>query len=737
MNELNELSWIDLQRIELMWANLGRAEVLRGLDGAAAAHPAIRGQAQAIAEAIRSHARALGSDRELTPLVHNYLRGVLGWSAERLLTIRWPERPWIGLLRPLARAEAIRRNAALFRGALATSVRAYVLLNDQRRVLAEHRDEALRTWDLHDGALLATSPFRLDRKSSACWRLSFEQRRIIVCSDPWDGPTTFTIRELANGAVVSAFVREGASARFAPLPGERHVVVLADGAIELWDIERGVRKEALAGPDVHRRVLWEDVTTTPDGRTLLVFGRRGDGLSVHRWDIETRRYLGVVPDLAIDGGHVPDGRLLLAAHYDSIDVYDLAAGVEVGTLTAASPTLAGTDGDVLRLHSGLARVVVREATSEVLTTSGGTATADGRMLVTERNGVLDRWEVALFDGGTLPARVPRPAGAAHGDCVAACVVAPDGASAVTLSLDGSANWWDGAGVTCRRWLVDRVGQHHRCIALPDGKRLASLDANERKISLYDWKTGVLLLSCAIEGFFEWTADGRYFAVSSGAAMQLYSLDNLEPASPPLPGGAAWCVTPDESRVAVAIASEGVCVFARATGEHLQQWAEEKGRSSTWMVAFPDSRRIAFGGPHDQVVVTTLDGRDRVTLLLPAGGSTGGTVVGADELLVTTDDGGWQLASTRLLDWRLSAPRAHRLGCAPLVAVGPDARIVVEACRDRLCVHDRDHERDAIIHGYAAFTAVGVMRDAVLAGDANGDVWSLALHGRPASNGECK
>lgn len=97
-----------------------------------------------------------------------------------------------------------------------------------------------------------------------------------------------------------------------------------------------------------------------------------------------------------------------------------------------------------------------------------------------------------------------------------------------------------------------------------------------------------------------------------------------------------------------------------------------------MVALPDGRRIASGGSHDQVVFTTLDGRDRVTLPVPASGSTSGVIVGAEEILVTMDDGGWQLASTRLYDWALSAPRAHRSGGAPLVAVGPDARIVVAA-----------------------------------------------------------
>ena len=67
---------------------------------------------------------------------------------------------------------------------------------------------------------------------------------------------------------------------------------------------------------------------------------------------------------------------------------------------------------------------------------------------------------------------------------------------------------------------------------------------------------------------------------------------------------------------------------------------------------------------------------------------------------------------------------------PLVAVSPDARFVVEALRDRLWVFDRLNEHDAVIHGYTAFTAVGVMHDAIIAGDADGDVWSIALHGRP-------
>jgi WD40 repeat protein len=126
-----------------------------------------------------------------------------------------------------------------------------------------------------------------------------------------------------------------------------------DGAIKLWDVEKGRQLRTLPGHTGSGNAFYGGVTAiafSSDGRMLASGGADN---TIKLWDVTTGRELH---KMSASGGSLvsttgiaslafsPDGRMLLSAHGDGNRLWDVATGQELRTLTSDASLMSVSGG---------------------------------------------------------------------------------------------------------------------------------------------------------------------------------------------------------------------------------------------------------------------------------------------------------------------------------------------------------------------------------------------------------
>ncbi|HEV7857609.1 MAG TPA: caspase family protein [Pyrinomonadaceae bacterium] len=128
-----------------------------------------------------------------------------------------------------------------------------------------------------------------------------------------------------------------------------------DGAIKLWDVEKGRQLRTLPGHTGGGNSFFSGVTAIAFSRDGRVLASGGADNTIKLWDVITGRELhamsGSTGSLVSTTGIAslafsPDGRVLLSAHGDGNRLWDVATGQELRTLAG--------DGSLMSLSGGAA-----------------------------------------------------------------------------------------------------------------------------------------------------------------------------------------------------------------------------------------------------------------------------------------------------------------------------------------------------------------------------------------------
>lgn len=718
-------AWLDLDSLTIALRRLAPATVITGLEQVAARAPAVRRHATWLAAAIREHAEALRDDPDALPtVVHNFLRGVAGRS-DALVGLRWPARPWPGLIVRLRRDHPQARSAAELRCTLsAASLASTHLLRDGRHAVT---GPPLRVWDLHTGAVLRTiAPAPEEPLNRVTWLICAEDRWLVTCGRD-ARKHRIVVRELATDRVVHTFGVTGTIDAVLPWPDARHILIIGNGrGAELWDLERGRRAATLQGTPFLYFPFGYRVRPliTLDHQHLMLQDWRH---AVHVWDIAARRHLGTyaTPPRQPRVHAALDATRVLLRERDCFVVHDLATGQPCATLDDAHPILPRPDGHALHLIRSLRDMVARADPWQIVAVDDGLATTDGRLL-TETDYTIELWDLPPLDGSDRGGG-ERPQPDSHRSPILACAVTPDGHAVVTASTDRVVVWPRDGG---RPSTWASVGMPVlACVVLPDGQRVACRSAEH--LSLRTLASGEVL-ACRDRGTdtLECSPDGRWFAAIGTSSVHLHALSTLRPLGPAIPvhGATAWCVLPGGDAALLADA-DGLRLVSLPDAQPRRRWPELRGLTSLLLLS---DTRLAAADRDGIVHILSLT--DPAVLRLPS--HDGGVLaiqatLDGQRLVVATGDG-----SLRAWDPRDGAPGPTFIAADGLprsFALSPDARRLVSAGEPSLQVFDvTTGVRLHTVPGAVDFTAVACMPDLIVAGDRSGDIWLLAEHGQSPS-----
>jgi WD40 repeat protein len=466
---------------------------------------------------------------------------------------------------------------------------------------------AVILWDLTRGELAAT----LHEHTAGVLALAFTSDSRVLASGEHDG--LIKLWRVVERTMQSSWrVPAGRVTGLAFLPDRRTLASSSGpanrpGVVHLWDTRDMRIRRTLRGA-THPLT---PVALGPDGHTLAC---ADVGHAIRLWDTRTGRpgallrgHTAVVTALAF----APDNRLVSGSLDGNLRLWDLAAEVEVDSLTVEAGAIAA-----LAVHPAGQSVAVAVAPS------GEPGSSEGRA-------DLQVWDLLARRGGE-PLR-------GHGGATAAVVFSPDGRTLLSGGADRTVKLWDHPGRRDRVVLRDPVGTPGTVALSGDGRALAWVRRHPpggagSVIDVYDLARGTMLAPLRGHGrairCLCLSPDGRTVISTSG--------NDDEPAELLLwdsPTGTlrqaltghgvavtALAVSPDGQRLASAAVDGTVKVWDLATGKPRRDLAV-KGQQWHTVAWSGDGKRLAAGsgvrGRAGVVQVWDADGRSRQRLDVPA------------------------------------------------------------------------------------------------------------------------
>ena len=482
-----------------------------------------------------------------------------------------------------------------------------------------------RTWHLPDEAMARLGKGAIvygDRTVA----FSPDGRCLAVASDigVW-------LYEVATARVLALLPAEGRVLSMALSPvGTTLASGLANGGIELWEVETGTRIATLEGREGYRGRI-TSVVFSPDGATLAAGA--ADGL-VRLWDVAARE--GIATLEGDENGitsmaFCPDGATLASgASGRPIKLWDLSSREEVATLEGPtggvqsvvfSPdgaTLASGEGETVKLWDVSSRRMIATLQGHGRSVFSVVFSPDGATLASGSwDGMVKLWDV--------PAQEEIATLEGHTDGVGSLAISADGTTLASASRDGSVRLWD---LSARREIATLEGHWGAVGSVafsPDGVILASgsgdMTVQDRPVRLWDVTAWEMIATLEGDGSaihsVVFSPDGATLASGSGGGLRLWDVAARQEI--------ATLAGYGDGVRSVAISSKGTTLASGSRGGHVRLWdvsareeiASLEGHTDgVESVTFsPDGATLASGSADGTVRLWSVSAREEIAILL--------------------------------------------------------------------------------------------------------------------------